>query len=283
MTRLADGAKTCAVTGSSGYVGRCVASNLRAAGWNLTPWSRRADGNGVRFQLGTEVSPDSFAGMRALVHCAYDFTATNWDDISSINVQGSENLLRAAHAAGVERIGVISSASAFPGCRSLYGRAKLEIEQIARSIGAVTVRPGLVWGKELGGVFGGLAKQASTSRMIPMVAGGTQRQYMLHERDLSDFVLRALDDEVKVTDPVLLAHDTGWTLRQLIESLAATHGRRPVIVNVPWQAAWVALKSLELLGVSTPFRSDSLVSLVYQNQHPDWTLARQLRADAQSW
>jgi len=225
--------------------------------------------------------------MRALVHCAYDFDATSWDDISAINIRGSANLLRAAHTAGVERIVVISSASAFPGCRSLYGRAKLEIEQLARGVGAVTIRPGLVWGKELGGVFHGLVKRASASRVIPLVAGGSQLQYMLHEADLSTFVLRALDGGVAVTDPVLLAHDTGWTLRQLIDSLAIARGRRPIFVSVPWRAAWLGLRSLELCGVPTPFRSDSLLGLVYQNQLPDWTLARELHAacrpfDAQS-
>ena len=79
--------------------------------------------------------------MSALVHCAYDFKPLRWDEIRAVNVEGARKLFPAARAAGVEKIICISSISAYDGCRSLYGKAKLEIEKIALDNGALVIRP----------------------------------------------------------------------------------------------------------------------------------------------
>jgi nucleoside-diphosphate-sugar epimerase len=276
---MAKETNICALTGAGGYVGGRIASHLRTAGWSVAGWSRRPGAGGVAFQLRQDVDPKSFAGTRALVHCAYDFGTRTWDDLAVVNVRGSEKLFCAARASGVERIVFISSASAFPGCRSLYGRAKLEIEQRAHAFGAVIIRPGLVWGNEPGGVFGKLADQAGRSRIIPLIGGGRQLQYLVHDADLGTFVARAVAGEIPAeAGPVLLAHEEAWTMRRLMETMAAAHGRRPLLVPVPWRAVWVGLKSLEMLGLPAPFRSDSLVSLIHQNPAPDFSAARCLNA-----
>ena len=100
------------------------------------------------FHLGEELAPDLFRSLHisALVHCAYDFHPVKRAEIRRVNVEGSRKLLVAAQAGGVERMAVMSSISAFKGCRSLYGQAKLEIEAAAASFGALVVRSGLVYG-----------------------------------------------------------------------------------------------------------------------------------------
>jgi hypothetical protein len=45
---------------------------------------------------------------------------------------------------------------------------------------------------------------------------------------------------------------------------------------VPWQLAWLGLKGLELAGAQLNFRSDSLISLVYQNPCPSFALLKSL-------
>jgi len=71
--------------------------------------------------------------------------------------------------AAVESIVVISSLSAFAGCRSLYGKAKLQIESLALSADAVVIRPGLVYGNDSGGMFGRLVRQVRGSRLLPVL------------------------------------------------------------------------------------------------------------------
>jgi hypothetical protein len=45
---------------------------------------------------------------------------------------------------------------------------------------------------------------------------------------------------------------------------------------LPWQLVWLALKSLELAGVRTNFRSDSLIGMMYQNPRPVFALLKSL-------
>lgn len=278
---MPDELKTCAVTGASGYVGARIAQHLATAGWRVIRWGRNPPPGeaSVQFQLGEEVAPASFAGVHALVHCAYDFRPRRWHQISEVNVRGSEKLLRAARAAGVERIVFLSSLSAFDGCRSLYGRAKLEIEMTARSVGAVVIRPGLVYGRDAGGVFGGLVKQVRQSRFVPLLDGGRPVQYLVHDEDLGRFVARCAGGNVPSAKPIALAHNHSISLRRLLVELAGVLDRRVTFLPVPWRAAWLILKTLEAARLPAPFRSDSLIGLIYQNPAPDFSLAESLGAE----
>ena len=95
--------------------------------------------------------------MTALIHCAYDMTLRQPDQIRQVNVDGSATLLRSAAERGVERIVVLSSMSAYDGTEQLYGRAKLDIERLTLDVGGAAIRPGLVYGPDAGGMAGTLA------------------------------------------------------------------------------------------------------------------------------
>ena len=51
------------------------------------------------------------------------------------------------------------------------------------------------------------------------------------------------------------------------------------MLPVPWRLVWAALKAAEISGVPTRFRSDSLVSLMYQNPQPSFLLQRELNVN----
>jgi nucleoside-diphosphate-sugar epimerase len=264
-------AKVCAVTGANGFVGGCLTRRLQADGWRVIPWVRRPEpGTGaVAFSLGKAVDPARFKGVSALVHCAYDFGPLRWKDITAVNVLGSQSLLDAARKAGVETIVVISTLSAFTGCRSLYGKAKLQIESHALTAGAFVIRPGLVYGNASGGMFGRLAKQVRSSRVIPILWGGNQVQYLVHEEDLGNLVQGALTGGVpRGTGPISAAHAQGWELKDILARIASALGKKVTFVPLPWQFVWVALKSLELAHMPAGFRSDSLISMIFQDPHP---------------
>jgi nucleoside-diphosphate-sugar epimerase len=266
--------KICAITGSNGYVGGCLKKYFAARGWEILELTRqpKPGTRGVAFQLGAEVSPQSLAGVEALVHCAYDFKPLRWDEIRAVNVQGARKLFEAARAAGVGKIIAISSISAYDGCRSLYGRAKLEIEQIALDSGALVVRPGLVYGSGPGGMFGSLTAQVRKSSMIPMIGDGSQIQFLVHNEDLSAFIEHCAGGEVKITPRILTAANAQpWAFKQLLLEIARALGKKPKFIPLPWRLVWAGLKSAELCGVRLNFRSDSLVSLMYQNPKPDFS------------
>jgi nucleoside-diphosphate-sugar epimerase len=266
--------KICSITGSNGYVGGCVKNYFAAHGWEILALTRapKAATRAVKFQLGENFPPDDLAGVNALVHCAYDFTPLRWDEIHAVNVGGSRKLLEAARAAGVRKIIFISSISAFDGCRSLYGRAKLEIEKIALDCDALVIRPGLVCGNAAGGMFGRLVAQVRHSSVIPMIGDGSQIQFLVHSEDLCSFVKRCADGEINISSRIFTAaNERPWAFKELLWEIARGQNKKIKFIPLPWRLVWAGLKAAEITGLKLNFRSDGLISLMNQNAAPDFS------------
>ena len=264
----------CAITGSSGYVGGCVKNYFVARGWDVLELTRQPKPGAwaVAFQLGAEISPASLAGVTALVHCAYDFLPLRWREIRAVNVEGTRKILAAARAAGVGNILCLSSISAYDGCQSLYGRAKLEIETIALDHGALVIRPGLVYGSGPGGMFGKLAAQVRKSSVIPLIGDGSQIQFLVHHEDLAAFMERVAAGTIRPPARLLTAaHAQPWPFKQLLLEIARGLDKKVKFIPLPWRLVWAGLKSAEVCGLGLNFRSDSLVSLMRQNPAPDFS------------
>jgi nucleoside-diphosphate-sugar epimerase len=265
---------TAAITGASGYVGSAIARAFRAHGWRVVELGRKT-GN---FELGKDITVD-WAGVDALVHCAWDFKLRRWDEIERVNLQGSVKLMESACAAGVKRGVFISSLSCFPGCRSFYGKAKLAAESEAARLGFAIIRPGLVYGDHPGGMAGTLEKAVLASPVVPLIGDGSAPQYPVHEQDLAElvFTLCAMDSpNIKPNVPISAASGEAIPFREFLARLAARHSRKPLFIPIPWRLILAGLKSMEALGLNPPFRSDSLVGFIFQNPNPDFTVAHQL-------
>ena len=213
-------------------------------------------------------------GVDALVHCAWDFRAALWKQIHAVNVEGSLRVFEAAKEAGVKRLVYISTMSAFVGCRSLYGKAKLEIEKRAASWGVDIVRPGLVYGPHPGGMVGFLAN-ISKLPILPLV--GTKRNllFLAFEEDLGKLVVGLCRGSIAHQDkPVIAAHQKGLTLKEILRLLAKARGKKVVFVPVPWRLAWSGLKLAELFGLRIRLRSDGLVGMMNLETDPDFEASR---------
>jgi nucleoside-diphosphate-sugar epimerase len=178
----------------------------------------------------------------------------------------------AARAANVPRIIYISSISAFDGCRALYGKAKLEIEKIALANGALVIRSGLVYGGVAGGMFGKLSEKLTKSAMLPIVGSGSQVQYLVHSEDLSAFIEQYAFGNIEIPARILTAaNEKPWPFKQLVIEIANAKGKKPTLIPVPWRLVWVVLKTAETCGLKLNFRSDNLISFIYQNRAPDFS------------
>lgn len=276
--------KRIGITGARGFVGSLLARRFLEAGWAVTLLSHSAspgDAATVPFRLGDEVQPEVFRSrnITALVHCAYDFKPVARAEIQRVNVNGSRKLLASAAAGGVQRIAVTSTISAFEGCRSRYGLAKLEIEAAAAAAGALVVRSGLVWTDgppSGGGMFGSLAKSVKAG-LVPLVGGGGHPQYLIHVQDLWELLRRFSEGEIQSPGkPVVAAAGKPWPMRDLLAELARRQGAHPRFLSVPWQPVWAGLRLAEIAHLPVPYRSDSVVSLVYQDPKPDFEPLRAL-------
>jgi nucleoside-diphosphate-sugar epimerase len=270
--------QVCAVTGANGYVGSCVVRALGEAGWEPVSLGRHAGQVPYSLEQGTQ--PGALAGChaKALVHVAYDFSERTWNRIRAVNVAGTRRLLDAARAEGVDRIVYISSTAAFEGCRSMYGRAKLEAEAVARSVGAFIVRPGLVCGGQPGGMVGTLLRLLRRSPVVPLIGSGRTPIHTVHEDDLCTLVLRLLEGSADVTalvgHPITAASEAPIEFRAMLQLFAEREGRHVTWAPLPWQLVWLAVKTLEVAHVPSGLRSDSVVSFVNADPDADFTYTR---------
>lgn len=250
-----------------------MASHLASAGWEVRALCRSQPRipqdrvSHVSFDLAADVHPEALRNVDALVHAGYDFSHTRWKDIVRVNVDGSRRLFAAAREAHVDRIVCISTVAAFPGTRSMYGRAKLEIETLAMDVGAAVIRPGLVWGPQGAAMFGSLRRAVRSLPVVPLVVPADLGVTLVYEDDLALFLERLLEAWPDGSKRLFVAASEHMlTFGELLRSLQ--DGRRQRFVTVPWTAVWLGLRALERLGARLPFASDSLLSLATTDRDP---------------
>ncbi|HEX3941718.1 MAG TPA: NAD(P)-dependent oxidoreductase [Acidobacteriaceae bacterium] len=272
----------CALTGASGYVGSVLRPALESAGWKVVDLSRRAiadpaSRDQMSWSLGAANTPIQAQlqerGVSALVHAAWDLSLSNPREMERVNVQGSLALFEQARLANLRRTVFISSISAFAGARSLYGRHKLAVEHAALASGGLVIRPGMVYGEPAGAIFAALKRQAGRSSIIPIIGDGSYPQFLVHHDDLASAVVHALAAAPPPQVPVTVAHRHPWPLRILLEELARAQANAPHLLSLPWPLFYAALRAAEGLHLRTGFRSDSVLSLVYQNPQPEMNAA----------
>jgi nucleoside-diphosphate-sugar epimerase len=273
--------RTCAITGTNGYVGSRIEDYFLQQGWQVRELSRaprcHAADRWVPFSLENGLSSAALDGTDVLIHCAYDFRPVRRQDIEAINVGGTARLLEAARQAQVGRVILISTMSAFNGCRSKYGDAKLAMERLTLDIGGAVVRPGLVYGPRPGGMFGKLRSVVQKSPIIPLVGRGRQLQYLTHEDDLCGLLVGLAEMQQSTPSwPIIAAHERPVMFKEILRTIATAHRKRVLMAPVPWRFLWAGLRVAEWLHLPIRFRSDSLVSLVNQDPKPDFSVSRQL-------
>lgn len=283
MTTQIENHLRIAVTGASGYLGKSLCRYFKdrgAAVFQLTSNPGRTESTlpSARFTLHDGVAKGFFADnkINSLIHGAYDFTPRTQAAIWASNVKGSIELFAHARAEDVKRIIFVSSMSAYEGCRSLYGSAKLEIERALNDRpGGRSIRPGLIYSTpiaESGGMVGSIL-QSLQRGLIPLIGKGDQRLYLSHEKDLARLIEWLLQNSPAMDNaPITAANPRPYALREIIQLLAqTTEAKKARLLPVPWRLAWAGVRSLEAAGVNTKFRSDSILSLVHQNPDPDFS------------
>lgn len=273
-------AQRCAVTGASGYLGSRIVRHFRQRGWQVVEMSRGLTGSdfAVPYSLMDEITPHALKGMDALIHCAHDFNARTEAEMRRVNIEGSLRLFRVAKATGVGTVIFISSMAAFEGCRSLYGRAKLEIEGVATRQGALVIRPGTIFGRDAGGLTKSLRQVVKKFPVVPLIGSGKHPLYLAHEADVCELLYALCEKRIaaSITGPINACARPAVSFGQLLKTLATAEGKERMFVPVPWRLVLCSLRFLEALGLKPGLRSDSVTSLVHYNTQPDFTMTDRL-------
>jgi len=151
-----------AITGGTGFVGGHLAKDLAEQGHEVVllargvdnrPWAREVlELPGVSFRRvptdNPEMLMEAFRGCDAVAHCAGINREIGSQTYMKVHVEGTANVVRAAEAAGVKRLAVVSFLRARPNCGSGYHESKWEAEELVRvsSCEWTVLKPGMIFG-----------------------------------------------------------------------------------------------------------------------------------------
>jgi nucleoside-diphosphate-sugar epimerase len=274
-----DNNPTIGITGANGYIGSRLSKYLEQAGYSVSHIGRYLPVNKsiklIPFSLEKMDKAIPMVGLEALIHCAYDFSPTDYASSRRINLEGSISLFKKAKEQNIKQIIYISSTSAFEGARSNYGRIKYEIELYAKTLGVTIVRPGLVFSKNAGGIVGGMGNFLCKSPLVPVVGRGDQLFYTCHIIDLCALLDYILKHGIKITEPIVAANQTSISFKKILLMLIQFHHAKSVIIPVPYWFFFTVLKFGELIDVKTGLRSDSLKYMTCSNPNMDFSFINQ--------
>ena len=243
---------TVLVTGGAGFLGSHVVQLVLEGGERLHVY---------RGDVADRAALDkALMGVQRVLHCAAKTGPWGPEaEYGRTNVHGLETLVRAAIAAGVERVVHVSSitvhgnnvhGAADEGAPlrvepNPYSRSKvageLLLERMIRDEGApvTIVRPGWIYGPGDRASFGRLADTIAAGRMV-MVGSGENHLPLVYVRDAAEGIVLASRAERAAGRSYLLVNDEHVTQREFLAAIAAELAAPPPTRHVPYGLAVAA-------------------------------------------
>jgi len=256
-----------ALTGASGFVGRCLLGELLEAEHQVTAVLRKhADGVDTRASLRMI---DDFAsslswgallqGQEVVVHCAarvhvmQDESSDPLAEFRKVNVEGTLNLARQAAQAGARRFIFISSIKVngegtpvgvpyLADAQSLpadpYGISKMEAEHGLRALASETgmevviIRPPLVYGPGVKANF--LNMMRWLHKGVPLPFGAIHNQRSLVALDnLVDLIVTCIEHPAAANQTFLVSDGEDLSTSELLRRMGAALGKPARLLPVP--------------------------------------------------
>lgn len=219
------------ITGSSGFIGYHVRKVIETAGHEVRGFdiiaNKRMGGNGVNDWMGDvrllSSVQDAVAGMDAVVHLAAKTGVANsmeWPGLYiGTNIEGTDNVFRAAHEAGIKKVVYASSSSVYgsiytteamreneagQGLKSIYAVTKFAQEHIAQVYAGMGME---AIGLRFFSVYGPLGRPDNIvmraikcakdkTRVLTIYGKGRQKRDFTCVSDVADAVLKAVELDV---------------------------------------------------------------------------------------
>ena len=261
------------VTGGTGFVGGHVVHALRAAGKDVRALVRdrssgvRLEGLGVALVEGDMTQPASLRsaveGCDTVVHLVAVRQGRE-DLFQRVMVDGTRDLLSAAHDAGVARFVHMSALGTSEATKDLvpYYRAKWANEQLVGSSGIphVIFRPSFVFARD-GGILPTFVRLARLAPVTPIIGSGRQRIQPIWAGDVAEYFARAVDLDNATGRTFELGGPDVVSWNEFWERLKRVRRSRRPSVHVPVRLMRVNALLTERLPGDIPLTNDLLTML----------------------
>ena len=258
------------VTGGNGFVGRHVVSTLRERGDRVRVLALPHEdtdalpGRGISVFRGDIRRPETLVapmrGVDSVLHLAAMMDVWRpFEDYHAVNVEGTENVCRAALAAGVRRLVHMSSSSvygmalgrpaderfplrpfndAYPQTKAA-GDAAVRRMLAAAGLPAVIGRPDQILGPGDHLHFGRMADRLRAGWGF-IVGKGDNALPLVYVGDVVQGLLLALDDDRAAGETYNIANDRPLTQAQLLRAIAREVAASPPRLHLPYRALYAA-------------------------------------------
>ena len=265
--------------GGTGFIGRHLCEQLVDAGHAVTALSRRPDRSAVPDEVTTtrgDVTEyasiaGAFEGVDAVINLValsplFEPAGGN-ERHDDVHRGGTENCLRAARGAGVERFVQLSALGADPSGPTHYLRAKGRAEGLVRESGLdwTILRPSVVFGD--GGEFLSFVRRVTPPVLAPLPGGGSTQFQPIHVRNTAALIVAALG-EAHAGETYELGGPAVLTLAEIAQLVRGADGRTPSVVSVPMGLAGAGLKLADAVP-GVPFGTDQYRALRLDNTTQD--------------
>jgi len=272
------------ITGATGFVGREVLRQARAAGHELRvlvrdPTSPSARATGAEFGaelragnvLDAATLTDVARDCDAVIHLVGIISEYGRQTFEQVHVRATEHVLAATQAAGVRRYVQMSALGTRPGAGSRYHQTKWAAEEAVRASGLAwtILRPSLIFGPEdhFVNLF---ARLSRWSPVLPVMGPGTALLQPVAVEEVAACFVRAVAEPRAVTGSFDVCGPDRFTLPEILREILAALGRRRWLLRVPLSVARVQAALLEklfplLLQKASPLNRDQLLMLLEDN------------------
>jgi nucleoside-diphosphate-sugar epimerase len=235
-----------AITGGTGFVGRNLAAALAHAGHDVVLVARGVDDRALsarslpRAQFVAASIVDArqlagaFAGCDAVAHCAGINREIGNQTYEAVHVQGTENVIAAARAAGVKKLVLLSFLRARPDCGSPYHESKWKAEESVRASGLdyTILKPGVIYGKG-DHMLDHLSHAFHTFPLFGLVGFRDTEVKPVAVADVVKILVSSIVDGRLSRETVSVLGPETMGLSTAVKRVAATVGKRPLFFRLP--------------------------------------------------
>jgi uncharacterized protein YbjT (DUF2867 family) len=272
------------VTGATGFVGPSIVHALRAEGREVRALVRQPGrasslaALGVELAAGDVTDPVSLKaavdGCTHVIHLVAIIKGRP-DDFHRVMTVGTQNVVAAAKAAGVERFVLMSALGTSEAPAVPYYEAKLseEREVIGSGLQYTIFRPSFIFGPG-GGALATFMRQVRLSPVVTVIGTGAQRSQPIWRDDVAAYFARAIDDPRAASALFELGGPDTVDWDELYRTIARVLGKRRAFVHVPFGIARAGARLTERLP-GAPLSVDQVTML----QGPDNVVSNSDAAD----
>ena len=260
------------VTGASGFLGYHLCQYLIAKGKvvrgiDIEAFNYPDIADEVAFFKGDirdrSLLNAAMPGVDVVVHSAAALPLWPTKEISSVNIEGTKNVLEAAYDLRLGKVIFISSTAVYgiPKERSVneeypltgvgsYGESKIAAERVClefreRGLCVAILRPKTFAGPMRLGVFQILCDWVRDGRNIPIIGSGSNKYQLLHVDDLVEAIyLISLSQENKANDTYNIGALKYETMKADLQSLLDYAGFGKRVIAIP---SWIVIPILRIL------------------------------------